>query len=76
MTALVTVQPAGDLTRVRRYEGRSKGSLLCSHEGFYDADTVTSWNVASYQGRPPEQDRRGWRSGKDASWDHYGKQPA
>ncbi len=76
MTILMTVQSGADLTRVRRYEGSARGKLFCTHEGFYEPATVDVRSVLVYQDHPPHHDRRGWRTGCDASCDHYGKQPA
>lgn len=68
MTVLVTVQSAGEMTRVRLYERRGKRRLFCSHEGFYQPTTVTPENLANYRCSPPEQDRRGFADAYAAAW--------
>lgn len=57
MTVLVTVQPAGDMTRLRRYESGMLGGRICTHEGLYDPETVSAANVGSYHHNGPVQDR-------------------
>ncbi len=60
MTALVSVQTAGAMTRLRRYEARGRERPVCTHEGAYDPETVTHTNLHAYIARGPAQDRRGF----------------
>lgn len=76
MTALVTVQSSDKLTRVRRYEGKAGGQVLCTHEGFYEPDTVTGLNVLSYLYSGHAQDRRGRPAEPVAALGRHGKSPA
>jgi hypothetical protein len=76
MTALVTVQSSSELTRVRRYEGKAGGQILCTHEGFYEPDTVTGLNVLSYLYSGHAQDRRPRPSEPVTALGGHGKQPA
>lgn len=57
MTVVVTVQVVGDMTRLRRYEAAEPRARRCTHEGFYDPETVTLPNVIAYMSHGPQQDR-------------------
>lgn len=55
---LVSLEPAGDLVRVRRYVRQSEGPALCTHAGLYDPNTVHADGVDAYRVRGANQDRR------------------
>lgn len=65
MTTFVTINPAGQMTRLRRYEAR--GRKLCTHEGIYDPETVTEHNVSAYHDHGARQDVRGFSSYESAA---------
>lgn len=57
MAILVTISVAGDVARLRRYEGRS-GANTCTHAGLYDISGVSLVNVEYYRERGAHQDIR------------------
>lgn len=62
MAALVSITVAGDVARLRRYEGAARTSV-CTHSGIYDTAGVTAPNVAYYVERGANQDARPQRGG-------------
>jgi hypothetical protein len=59
--------PGGEL-RISRYEQRR-----LTHLGFRDSLSPVELN--NYKIGPPDEDRRGYLTAEEASWDNYGRDP-
>lgn len=55
MATLVSISAAGQITRLRRYEGSAR-SNACTHAGVYDTAGATPTNIEFYRERGAHQD--------------------
>jgi hypothetical protein len=57
MTVLVSVEGVQGMLRLRRYEAETPRTKRCTHEGFYEPESVSPAGVSAYSGHGAPQDR-------------------